>query len=310
MQKIYITGRYNNQIKSVKKEVLLNSKLDWELVDDPNDSQNILFFDHIEESLLSLSGRKILIRQEPKMVLPHNYLKKNLKKFDLVIDVGVSKKLNSKAINWPQNIKRELASKTKREKSKAVLINSNLISLDNDELYSLRRTVAYKSNKVDLYGHGWNNGIKKRLKSLFVELKKFIKHPLKININGIKFYFKNQTNYKGSVENKHETMQKYSVALVIENCLNYVSEKLFDSFSARCIPIYIGPNLVEYEIPKNLYIQSEPSYEGISKAIENALKIDFERWVIELNEWLSSDICKQEWSEETFLMRLKILIDS
>lgn len=310
MQKIYITGKYNEQIKSVKKEVLLNSKLEWELVDDPNESRNILFFDHIDESLLSLPARKIFIRQEPKIVLPQNYLTNNLKKFDLVIDIGVSKKLNTNAINWPQNIKIESASNFERDKSKVVLVNSNLLSLHNEEMYSLRRTVAYKLIKVDLYGYGWNNAIKKRIKSLLIELKKYINQPSKINLKGIKFYFRNQKNYKGSTENKLQTMQKYSAALVIENSLNYVSEKLFDSFSARCIPIYVGPNLEEYEIPKNLYIQAEPSYEGISKAIEIALKIDFKRWVIELNEWLCSDTCKQNWSEETFLMRLKNLIDS
>jgi len=309
MQKIFITGKYKDQIKSIKQEILFNSKLEWKLVDDPNQSQNILFFDQIDDSLLSLPARKIFIRQEPKMVLPQNFLANNLKKFDLVIDVGVSKKLNSNAINWPQNIKKDPALNTERDKFKAVLINSNLISLENDEMYSLRRTVAYKSNRVDLYGYGWNNGVNKRIKSLFIELKKYIKQPLKVNFKGIKFYFRNQKNYKGSTNNKNQTLQKYSVALVIENCLNYVSEKLFDSFSARCIPIYVGPNLADFEIPKNLYIQAEPSYEGISKAIENALKIDFERWVIELNEWLRSDICKLDWSEETFLIRLKNLIE-
>jgi hypothetical protein len=309
MQKIFITGKYKDQIESVKKEILLNSKLEWQLVEDPKQSQNILFFDQIDDSLLSLPARKIFIRQEPKMVLPQNYLTNNLKKLDLVIDVGVSKKLNSKAINWPQNIKKDQAFNTERDKLKAVLINSNLISLDNDEMYSLRRTVAYKSNRVDLYGYGWNNRINKRIKSLFIEFKKYVNQPSKINLRGIKFYFRNQKNYKGSTNNKNQTMQKYSFALVIENCLNYVSEKLFDSISARCIPIYVGPNLAEFEIPKNLYIQAEPSNEGISKAIENAQNIDFERCVIELNEWLSSDICKQDWSEDTFLMRLKNVID-
>ncbi len=98
--------------------------------------------------------------------------------------------------------------------------------------------------------------------------------------------------------------------MVVENCLNYVSEKLFDSFSARCIPIYVGPKLEDYGIPKNLYIQAEPSLEEIEKAMKKALEIDFDQWVIELNEWLNSEICEQEWSEKTFLIRLKHLIAS
>ncbi len=310
MKKIFITGRYIEQIKSIKNDILLKPELNWEIVDDPNKAQNILFFDQIDEMLLGLPANKILIRQEPKMVLPQNYLTKNLKKFDLIINVGVSKKLNSKVINWPQDIRGELDSISERDKSKIVLINSNLISLDKDEMYSLRRTVAYKSRNVDLYGFSWNNAINKRIMSLALEFRKFLTKPHKINLKGTKFYFRTQKKYKGSVDNKSKTLQKYSVALVIENCLNYVSEKLFDSFSARCIPIYVGPKLEDYGIPKNLYIQAEPSFEEIEKAIKKALEIDFDQWVIELNEWLNSDICKQEWSEKTFLIRLKHLIDT
>jgi hypothetical protein len=309
MQTIYITGRYIEQINFVKKEILKNAKLEWQLVNDPNTAQNILFFDHIDNSLLGLSARKILVRQEPKMVLPQNYLTRNQKKFDLIIDVGVPKSLNSRIINWPQNIKIESELNTKRNKSKIVLINSNLISLDKDEMYSLRRAVAYRNKKVDLYGFGWNNAINKRIKSLSVELIKFIRQSQIISLKGIKFYFRTQKSYKGSVQDKSKTLQKYCISLVIENCADYVSEKLFDSFSARCIPIYVGPNLVEYEIPRNLYIQSEPSYKGVSKAIDDAFKIDYDCWVIELDKWLRSEMCKQEWSEETFLIRLKDLID-
>jgi len=66
-----------------------------------------------------------------------------------------------------------------------------------------------------------------------------------------------RTNHKGSdVEHAVDVYQRYSFAVVIENCdaANYVSEKIFDCFSAGCIPIYYGNNSVRVDIPDDIYI--------------------------------------------------------
>jgi hypothetical protein len=174
----------------------------------------------------------------------------------------------------------------------------------------LRRILAYKSNDIDLYGYGWNKGMKSNMKALLIEVRKYIRHPLNLKVKGLKYYFRNQENYKGSVDNKIHTMENYRIAIVIENSLNYVSEKIFDSFSAGCIPIYVGPDLNEYEIPSNLYIQAEPSERGVKEAIEKAKNADYVKWFSELESWFNSDAVFEAWSEETFLLRLKEVITS
>ena len=62
---------------------------------------------------------------------------------------------------------------------------------------------------------------------------------------------------KSSVNDFIKTLEKYKFSIVIENHNSYISEKLFDSLSSGCITIYVGPNLVEYGLDKNIAIQSD-----------------------------------------------------
>jgi hypothetical protein len=308
MNTVYITGRYTAQVDLIKDQVLRNPEFLWEVTENPKNASVIFFFDCIQHELLSFSATKILVRQEPRMVIPFNYDPKNLAKFDLIVNVGKSIDGIEKNINWPQKIDLRISSQFAKSQSSAVLINSNLLSLASDEMYSLRRILAYKSNDIDLYGYGWNKGMKPSMKALLIEVRKYIRNPLSIKVKGLKYYFRYQENYKGSVDNKIHTMENYRMAIVIENSLDYVSEKIFDSFSAGCIPIYVGPDLNEYEIPRSLYIQAEPSESGVKEAIEKAKKVDYAKWFGELESWFNSEAVFESWSEETFLSRLKEVI--
>lgn len=308
MTKVYITSRYSSQIPILKNEIFMNQKLQWELEDNPDSADLILFFDCLDEHLLNVRANKVLIRQEPKMVLPEIYTSKKLSKFDSIVNVGKPKNKVSKNINWPQKINLHNSNLTQRDNSRAVLINSNLLSLDINEMYSLRRDICFNSNCIDLYGYGWNIGLKSMLKAFMVELRKYITKPHRLNLMGLKYYFRKQINYKGSVENKTLTLEKYRIAIVIENTPDYVSEKLFDALSAGCIPVYVGADLSKYGIPSNLYIQAQPNRESILDSIEMAKKVDYAVWFKELENWFKSDDCKDNWSHETYLNRLRDLI--
>lgn len=308
MTKVYITSRYSSQIHILKNEILKNQKLQWELEDNPGSADLILFFDCIEEHLLNVRAKKVLIRQEPKMILPEIYTSKKLSKFESIINVGKPIDKMSKNINWPQKINLHISNLHQKNKSKAVVINSNLLSLDFDEMYSLRRDVCIHSDCIELYGYGWNIGFKSSMKIFIKELRKYVIRPKYINLKGLRYYFRRQKNYKGSIDNKILIMQQYRIAVVIENSLGYVSEKLFDSFSAGCIPVYVGPDLSKYEIPRNLYIQSQPNRNSILNSIEKAKKVDYAIWFKELERWFKSDDCKDKWSQETYLSRLRDLI--
>ena len=74
-------------------------------------------------------------------------------------------------------------------------------------------------------------------------------------------------NYFGSVRDKNEIFKKYDFAFIFENSNNEmggISEKIWDAFSAGCIPIYYGaPNIADY-IPSNCFICYK-SFENIEK---------------------------------------------
>jgi hypothetical protein len=102
----------------------------------------------------------------------------------------------------------------------------------NGELYTLRYEIAKflsSYDGFDLYGVGWN------------QIKKI----------------KNSSCFKGVAKSKLDVLSQYKFSIAIENSsveLGGISEKIFDSFGAGCIPIYLGaPNVTRY-IPRECFI--------------------------------------------------------
>jgi hypothetical protein len=63
--------------------------------------------------------------------------------------------------------------------------------------------------------------------------------------------------YKGKVFSKQSTLKKYKFSICYENTWNLdnlVTEKIFDSFSAGCVPVYWGAKNIKELIPESCYI--------------------------------------------------------
>jgi hypothetical protein len=309
MTSVHIIGRYISQVEKLTHEISIDRFLNWKTVNNPCEANIIIFFDILNTKFINLPAKKVLVRQEPEIVLPENYKLKNTANFWKIINVGGKSDGVELTVNWPQDINIDLQLMNEKQIGRTVLLNSNLISLHRLEMYSLRRHAAYELKEIDLFGYSWNNSILERVKALILELRKYLNKPHKIRLSGLKYYFRTQKNYLGEVAIKRAVMQKYYKALIIENSLTYVSEKIFDAFSAGCIPIYIGPNLKDYGIPNDLYIQAKPNLESIHESIKLADKIDYKVWFKHLDTWLKSDACSMEWGEKTYLYRIKKLID-
>ena len=309
MTSVHIIGRYITQVEKLTHEISVDRFLNWKTVDNPYEADIIIFFDVLNIKLMNLPAKKVLVRQEPEIVLPENYNVKNTANFWKIINVGGESDSVALTVKWPQDINKDLRLMNEKQIGRTVLINSNLISLHRLEMYSLRRHAAYKLKEIDLFGYGWNNSILERVKALILELRKCWNKPHKFRLSGLRYYFRTQKNYLGEVAIKRVVMQRYCRALIIENSPTYVSEKIFDAFSAGCIPIYIGPNLKDYRIPNDLYIQANPTLESIHESINLAEKIDYKVWFNHLDTWLKSDACSTEWGEESYLYRIKQLID-
>ena len=254
------------------------------------------------EKLPKNEGRApaVLVLQEPSVVRPQNYRTDYLKHMSMVIDVGRSPLASKSRINWPQRWTLEHLVSPKIASSERIdrfaIVNANKMSFAKGELYTLRRIAAQKSSDIDVWGFDWDMPWFRRATKAFEELLIHLKHGFGIKPAAINGWFRSPLSFKGASEDKLSTLASYKYALVIENSIEYMSEKLFDSLFAGTFPIYVGPNPVDFGMPEFVAICAKPDIDSIMKAIEQARKVDLNLWRASVLEWLKSEGVKQAWS--------------
>jgi hypothetical protein len=240
----------------------------------------------------------ILIRTETIVVWPDNYNSKAISLTSKLIEVGRHGDDNDINFPWPQDWSQNLEFKevvTARSEA-VVLVNGNKLSFINGEMYSLRRECISNLPNLDLYGTGWNYGLFRKMLIFAEEFRLTTKSGLIPNLANSRGWLKRPANWKGAPNSKLDTLSQYKYSLVIENTLDYMTEKLFDAFFARCIPVYVGPSVDKYEIPPNLVVQVDSTLNSIERGIEIAKAMDYEQWRTSLNAWLMSDVVFNKWS--------------
>jgi hypothetical protein len=75
----------------------------------------------------------------------------------------------------------------------------------------------------------------------------------------------------GKVGNKHEINSKYRISIVIENSLDYVSEKLFDALAAGTYVVYLGPDLDQFYLDSLQLNNGSRNASEIKKIVSNFL---------------------------------------
>ena len=306
MKKVFYAARYST-VQNLFDNLYVNTQGKYELVGNYEECDVMVTYDMLCNQEICQNKEYILIRNEPEVVLPQNYKERNLKIYKNIIDIG---KLNDglkKTINSPQNFDMRYFDKTNRS-DKIVLVNSNLLSLRRGEMYSLRRNAIYSINDLVLYGRGWNSKISSRIKTLIIEVKNISSNPTRLEIKKNCNYFYHADNYLGAPQDKILCMSNFKYALVIENSMDYISEKLFDAFIAGCIPVYIGINPQKFGIPENLYFHAEPNLDSILLALSLARKSDFKLWQASCRNWLESDSTISNWGVQNFALKLTDLV--
>jgi len=247
----------------------------------------------------------ILIRNEPIVVWPDNYKKKYLKRLNKIIDVGQPTP-DGDFLPWPQDwsqVNSKFKSPTTRL-NKFALINGNKLGFIPGELYSLRRKCVNAFNEIDLFGANWKMPLGRKLYLFAAELYIAIKNGFLPRISSSVLWFSEPKNYFGAPESKFEILNNYRYSLVIENSMHYMSEKLFDALLARSIPVYVGPNVEKFGIPKNLVFQAEPNLNSIKAAMESAKHADQSTWERDLNTWLNDPNTLDTWTAEKVYNRI------
>lgn len=240
----------------------------------------------------------IFIRNEPIVVWPVNYNSKAISLSSKLIDVGPRGVDTSSNFPWPQdwNQNLEFREVVATRSDSVVLVSGNKLSFIEGETYSLRRECIYNLPDLDLYGTGWNFDLLQKLLIFTEEMRLAITSGILPRLSNSRGWLKRPSNWKGAPKSKLDTLSQYKYALAIENSTGYLSEKIFDAFFARCIPIYVGPDIDKYEIPANLVVKVDPTFNAIEQGIEIAKAMDYEEWLTSLNAWLTSDAVFNKWS--------------
>ena len=110
-------------------------------------------------------------------------------------------------------------------------------------------------------------------------------------------------------------MKKYKFSIAYENIKDetgYITEKIFDSFFAGCVPIYLGAdNITEY-IPKNCFIDQRDfkNYDSIYDFMVKMSADDYLNYLNNIDKFLKSDkaqVFKIEYFAKTIVN--EILLD-
>jgi hypothetical protein len=128
------------------------------------------------------------------------------------------------------------------------------------------------NHHVDIFGSKWNLGILKDSKNAIKSLRS-ISSGATFSFNSLSNIGERFDNYFGNAVNKIETLSDYRYSLVIENSLEYISEKLVDAILAGTVPIYVGPDLELCGFPVGIAITCKPEVDDI-EASANSLLTD------------------------------------
>lgn len=174
--------------------------------------------------------------------------------------------------------------------NKTVPLIFRLLSPFKSDLYKERiKSIEFFEkvipDKFDLYGRGWNKARKFSTKDKL-------------------FGFKRFKSYKGEIANKLELLSNYKFCICYENTSadGYITEKIFECFKAKCVPIYWGAPNIEKYVPKNCFINFR-DFKDYSDLLDFLNSIDEEKYneyIKNANEFLASKKTRETWFEKGF----------
>ena len=262
------------------------------------DSEKVIYADDMPKRLPKNHNpsKSYIILYESAFIRPRNFNKNMHKEFKKIFtwdDRLVDGKKYFK-FQYPQ-IFPDYINKNAKNRKLCVLISSNKIPPHTlkDDLYlkrieAIRWFEAHHLNEFDLYGMHWDRYKFSGFISRVFNNVSFIRDEY------IKLTNKKYISYKGEVENKKKVMEKYKFSICYENVQNatgYISEKIFDSFFAGCIPIYWGADNICKYIPQECFIDKKEfkTYEGLYDFIKNMPNDVYKEYIYNIEQFLQSE---------------------
>lgn len=302
---VAIAGKYISDFLSLPeglKQALSRSQ-NLRLVHNFQSADVLIVFDCDRETVKALRsstddcGRKVLVVSEPSVVWPMGSKSRVLSLFDAVAWMGRPPEKGIEVFPWPQSLDIEpsLLLKDGRCDEEVPILNANKFSAIRGELYSLRRMSAAYLPEVSLHGVDWNLSLLGQGKKIVHSLSQALFYRQALSRTWLESAITVRTKQDMSVQNKTNFLAGYSRCLVIENSLEFVSEKLFDALSAGTYPIFVGPSIKNYGLPDWLCAQADPNLESIGMAIRQSEGVNLESWRHDVYNWLTSTDVKRQW---------------
>lgn len=102
----------------------------------------------------------------------------------------------------------------------------------------------------------------------------------------------------GKIKNKGEVLNNCKFSICFENARDipgYITEKIFDSLSYGCIPVYWGALNIDKYIPKNCFIDMRDfdSHESLVKYLESIDEDKFNQYHLAIKSFFGSNQAKQ-----------------
>lgn len=162
------------------------------------------------------------------------------------------------------------------------------------DLYNEREKAIrwFEKNHIqdfDLYGVGWD---KYRFTGPIL-IRAMNRVPMLPQL-AQKILGRSYPSYKGMVEHKKPIMAQYKFSICYENAKDipgYITEKIFDSFFAGCVPVYWGANNVTDFIPKNTFIDKRDfsNYEDLYLYLKNMSDSEYLKYLKNIENYLNSE---------------------
>jgi hypothetical protein len=127
-------------------------------------------------------------------------------------------------------------------------------------------------------------------------------HPDQFDLYGMGWDREQYPSYRGTIDSKLDVVGRYWFSICFENARDipgYMTEKLFDCFLARNVPVYWGASNVADLVDPEAFIDVR-RFDGMDDLYDFLVAIEpdeYERYLAAARRWLASDAARQFTNE-------------
>jgi len=239
--------------------------------------------------------RAALVLLEPRVTAPQMYTKSVVTRYGIRFAASPiwAAAIGARPFLWPQTIVPG-PTREPHHQYDATMINAEKRSAVEGSLYGLRRAVIREMDdrgmNLAVYGPGWDSPPSTRLRQGVKATAKAVAAGLPPQLgeatSGLVI---RPRNWQGRVREKSAAFSTAPASIIIENSADYVSEKLVDAISAGVVPVYVGPPLDVFDLPRDLVIGCPAAPREICSAIKSQDASRRSEVAAAGREWLRSE---------------------